>query len=469
MDIFRDPEFLASLDAVQPKASGAFAADDPRADAMVLSDYTTWQDAAGHDVPPPPAYGCASVAEVLESAGSLVDHGSCEAAADPLDLAAGEGIDLSSRRDIGGVSPYRHSADGLNLRERLNAAGVDNTFRSVCVVMVDGLGAELLEQYGSYAPFLKKATSLGVLDAAFPTTTAASLSSFGTCLAPGAHGIVGYDVRNPATGQIMNHLSGWPKEIDPHTWQPLPTVMERLSANRRVVTISLAKYRGSGLTEASLRGGEFLGAQGVNARITHAVELLNSRTPTLVYLYWPELDQAGHKYGAGSEQWLQALQELDSCLKRLAGRIPAWAALLLTADHGMVNVPEENRMDITERAELWEDIELSAGEPRAVHLYVSGDSERAKAEATERALATWSDHFGDIAWVLDSRQLWERGYFGPVSLGWARERTGDIMVCAREDVALYDMRHYKPTALHMVGQHGSLTEAERKIPLLLLG
>ena len=59
----------------------------------------------------------------------------------------------------------------------------------------------------------------------------------------------------------MNHLSGWDKNVDPYAWQPLPTVFERYCTDRRVVTISLEKYRGSGLTEANLRGGEFVGAR----------------------------------------------------------------------------------------------------------------------------------------------------------------------------------------------------------------
>jgi len=50
----------------------------------------------------------------------------------------------------------------------------------------------------------------------------------------------------------------------------------------------------------------------------------------------------------------------------------------------------------------------------------------------------------------------------------ARERIGDILVCARDNIALYDMRHYKEQSLKMVGQHGSLTDAERRIPLLYL-
>ena len=410
-------------------------------------------DVSGAPLPPPPAYGRNSIADVLESASSLVAQGSLARPAHPLD-----------------DNPAFHSsADPLNLAQRLAERGVDpKSFRHACVIMVDGLGEELLNRYAGYAPALRKALNLGPLDAAFPTTTAASLSSLGTGTAPGAHGIAGYEVRNPAgnggEGSIMNHLSGWDQSVDPHEWQLLSTVLERHQENRRVLTISLGKYRGTGLTEAGLRGGEFVDAQGFNARVTYALEALSSRTPTTVYLYWGELDAAGHRYGVGSEEWLQQLEELNSAVKRLSERAPAWAVLFVTADHGMVNVPEAHRVDYSEVEELTRNVAMTAGEPRAVHLYLEDTSDTVRAATASR----WAEYWGERAWVIDSRELEAAGYFGPVVTDAARSRIGDLMVCARNDWALYDMRHYREHALHMVGQHGSLTEVERLVPLRLL-
>ena len=406
-------------------------------------------DYAGNPVPLPPAYGSNSVADVFESAASLVAQGSLPRAPHPLDS--------EPHFDLG--------ADSLNLAQRLTEVGADPySYRNICVVMVDGLGEQLLQTYGSYAPYLKKTISLGSLDAAFPTTTAASLGSLGTASAPGAHGIAGYEVRNPADNTVMNHLSGWDKSVDPHTWQPLPTVFERYAADRRVVTISVGKYQGSGLTEAVLRGGEFVGAADYSARITYACELLASRTPTLIYLYWGELDQAGHRYGAGSDEWLEQLEELNLAMRRLSERSPAWAGIFLTADHGMVNIPQENRIDYSATPGLLENILMTAGEPRAVQLYLQDTSQEARNQTAQR----WVQHWGKHAWILDSHDLYERGYYGPVIGDAARERIGDLIVCARDDYALYDMRRQKEHALAMVGQHGSLTDAERLIPLRYL-
>ncbi len=107
---------------------------------------------------------------------------------------------------------------------------------------------------------------------------------------------------------------------------------------------------------------------------------------------------------------------------------------------------------------------MTAGEPRAVHLYLEDTSEAARTATAQR----WAQYWGERAWVIDSRELMRAGYFGPVITDAARGRIGDLMVCARDDWALYDMRHYQERALHMVGQHGSLTDAERLVPLRML-
>ncbi len=115
-----------------------------------------------------------------------------------------------------------------------------------------------------------------------------------------------------------------------------------------------------------------------------------------------------YRYGVGSDEWLQQLEELNSALKRLAERAPAWAALFVTADHGMVNVPEHQRIDYSGVKELTRNIAMTAGEPRAVHLYLEDTSEAARTATAQR----WAQYWGERAWVIDSRELMRAGYFG---------------------------------------------------------
>src|SRR6184192_722088 len=67
----------------------------------------------------------------------------------------------------------------------------------VCLLLVDGLGWELLHANHSSAPFLNSIAG-EPLTVGFPATTAASLSSVTTGLAPGEHGLVAIPWRCPA-------------------------------------------------------------------------------------------------------------------------------------------------------------------------------------------------------------------------------------------------------------------------------
>lgn len=337
--------------------------------------------------------------------------------------------------------------------------------RKVCVVMADGLGRSLLKARAGHAPFLRsKMENSRTLDASFPTTTAASLSSLGTGMAPGRHGIVGYDVVDPAVPRVVNMLGNWPEDLDPGLWQPYPTVLAQAAEHVHVATASLPRFSDSALTRASLQGGEFLPAGTPQARVRAAVEALAAHERSLVYCYWNELDKAGHRFGSDSSQWLSELEELDANMRTLASRVPAGTLLLLVADHGMVDVRREARIDYAQYPELLEGIALTAGEPRAVQLHFAP-------EATETTRATliqsWKEAFGAKAWVITRDEAIARGYFGSVDER-VRARIGDVLVLASGELALFDGRRVSPRALDMIGQHGSMTKAEREVPLLTL-
>ena len=379
---------------------------------------------SGERLPPAPGYGRSSVAEVLTSSAAVL-----------------------------GVPGFTNS---LNLPAA----------KRVCVVMVDGLGWSLLKQRGGHAPFLRSfLPSARVLTAAFPTTTAASLASLGTGLPPGEHGMVGYDVLDPEQDKVVNMLGNWDAGVDPQRWQPHPTVLERVAEHLPVASVSLPRFADSAMTRAALRGGTFIGATGVHARVSAAVEALSASPQMLMYLYWNELDKAGHKHGAQSAQWGYQLEELDSALKLLAARLPADTLLLLTADHGMVDIAPEHRYDFSEDPSLIAGVRHTAGEPRMVHLYLEPG---AGVRDRDALVAAWQGAYGAKVWVATREQAVAAGWFGPVVAPAVLPRIGDVLVLAREPIALYDLRRMKSSSLEVVGQHGSLTRAEREVPLLQL-
>jgi hypothetical protein len=374
-------------------------------------------------LPAPPAYGVSTVAEVMTSA------------------AAALGV------------------DGFT-----NALSLPSN-RRVVVVMVDGLGMALLRKFAAHAPFLREGLdSARTLSSAFPSTTAASLASLGTGLSPGEHGMVGYDVLDPDQDRVVNMLGRWDAHVDPLAWQPHPTVFERAAAHLPVVTVSQPRFADSPMTRAALRGGLFVGANTIQARVDAAAVQLAGAPSMLMYFYVNDLDKAGHRYGVDSAEWIRTLEDLDAALKLLARRVPPDTLLLLTADHGMVDIGFSQRIDYSARPELVEGVAHTGGEPRMLHLYL----EPHLTPADRAALALrWHEAFGNRAWILTRDEAVAHGYFGSVREA-VLPRIGDLIVLAREGIALIDGRRVQRAAFEMVGQHGSLTRAERDIPLLTL-
>lgn len=376
--------------------------------------------------PPSPAYGRRSIADVLTSA-----------------------------------------AASLGVPGFANSLGLPPASR-VCVVLADGLGRNLLKQKSAHTPFLRSVMQAGQgeipvwLDSTFPSTTAAALASLGTGLPPGQHGLVGYDVLDPEQDKVVNMLGNWDAKVDPLAWQPFPTVFERAAESATVTTVSLPQFGDSPMTQAALRGGNFVSGVTAHARTAAAADVMAAAGPSLMYFYVNELDKAGHRYGCQSEQWEHQLEELDATVKRLNASLPAGTTVLLTADHGMLDVPEPQRIDFAADPSLIDGVRHTAGEPRMVHLYLEDASDN---RTRERLLTAWRARFGDRIWAFTREDAIRAGLFGTLRPA-VGPRIGDVMIAARDALAFYDTRRVRPTAMEVVGQHGSLTKAEREVPLL---
>ncbi|GAA1822233.1 alkaline phosphatase family protein [Nesterenkonia flava] len=384
------------------------------------------------------------------------------------------------------------AAAALGLEGFQNRLGIAEASIAV-VVLADGLGDHQLAAHTGHARFLasawRRASTGRTLDSGAPTTTASSLSCLGTGLTPGEHGMVGYDLRDPSTGRVVNMLGGWDSAVDPHAWQPHPTVLGRAQAQgAAVLTASRAEFAESGLTQAVLSGGEFVGATRIDARFRAALDwILAQRAgtgasrqgppqPILVYLYVDELDKTGHKYGVDSDQWRVILEALDAAAEQFCGELSRrWgrqASVLLSADHGMVTVPESGKTDISAWPDLMASVHVTAGEPRFLHLYTEPEpGGSATTSAAHEVARRWREALGERAWILTREEALRAGWFtGDESAAepWVLPRLGDVMVAAKEGQAFYDLARTGTGPLTMVGQHGSFTEAERRVPLLEL-
>lgn len=342
--------------------------------------------------------------------------------------------------------------------------------RRVILLVVDGLGADLLDQHAELAPFLAEHRR-EPLTCGFPSTTAASLGSIGTGMPPGEHGLPGYTVHLPGHARALNVLRwelyghgptvGLLDLVPPEALQPEPTAFER--AHRAGVAVSLigtGRLAHSGLTRAVFRGGRWVAAHGLADVVMEAARAVAAPGPQLVYAYHPELDGVGHVRGVASDAWHLHLSLVDKAVEALAERLPSDCRLVVTGDHGMVDLAEEGKVDLDDEPALREGVRLLAGEPRARHVHVAPG-------ATADVLATWRDRLGHAMWVVEREEAIEQGWFGPLTLDRVRPRIGDVVAAAYGPVGIVQRTVDGPLA-RLVGHHGSLTAAEQVVPFVVV-
>jgi hypothetical protein len=372
-----------------------------------------------------PAYGAGTLADVLPS------------------VATALGVPVR-RGDL--------PTDPLDLTPALGGA------RRVAVLLVDGLGAELLAAHPREAPVLNAlGTPAGVLSAPCPSTTPVSLATLGTGLPPGSHGVLGFVTEVPGQDRTLNHVQ-WRDDPDPLQWQAQPTVFEQATAHGVTCTaVGPHTFARSGLTKAAYRGADYANAYspGDLVAVVHAALATGDRS--LVYGYTADLDLTGHVRGVDSKSWRHQLGVVDRMVEQLAAGLPDDAVLLVTADHGMVDVPDHTRLDIGEEPGLADGVRRLTGEPRARYVHTEPG-------AADDVLATWRSVLGHRAWVVSRAEAIDSGVFGPVEAAVA-DRIGDVVALARGSWAFTDVLS-EPHSSLLAAFHGSLTSAELSIPLL---
>ena len=333
--------------------------------------------------------------------------------------------------------------------------------RSVCVILVDGLGSTNLKSAAGHARFLNSQQSDSAM-CWFPATTSTSITSFATASNPWDNGFLGYQVFNKATQTPMNLLSGWKEYAEGENYQEVSTIAE-ISSNRGVGfhTVAPSAYERSGFTGATMRGSEFHGVDRIADRLTEALNLLAQPEAKVIYLYIPELDQLAHAKGSESTSWLNQLEDLDSLVRDFVSSIPKGSGVILTADHGVVDVPKENHVYLDELMAK-SDFKFVGGDTRSLFLYFEDAVDK------QAARELLEDSLGESCYISTPEDLIAAGYWKSLSPK-SENVAPDLLVLARKRVALYHRGFAKVKSLEMVGHHGSITNEELAIPLIKFG
>ncbi|MEJ2888760.1 alkaline phosphatase family protein [Actinomycetospora aeridis] len=373
-----------------------------------------------------------------------------------------------------------------SLAAALRVGGFDDTLgvgeaRGVALLLVDGLGAELLDAHADRAPALAELAARGrTLTAGFPATTAVSIASLGTGLPSGEHGIVGYSMGVPplddpdAPADLVLNTLRWcahgatdpvdlRRELPPEQVQAAPTVLERVArAGVAVTTVAPEIQRRSGLTRAALRGGRFHGVSALGdlgAEVLDALTTDSAEERTFCYAYHGDLDMIGHQHGPGSRPWRLQLAVVDRLVAAIAEDLPSDTVLAVVADHGMIGTDAGWRIDIDTTPALLGGVRRLAGEARVRHVFVADG-------ALDDVAAAWREELGDAAWVRTRDEAIAQGWFGSGVTDAARGRIGDVVAAATGSWTLVRSR-IEPMETGLVGHHGSLTDAEQHVPFAL--
>ena len=327
------------------------------------------------------------------------------------------------------------------------------------ILLLDGLGWFPIANHACdsqlFAPKLKDTIRL---TCAVPSTTATSLTTIGCGSPPGSHGVVGYSFLDPDRDCIMNALTWAGGPADVTGFACAPTLYQALrSQGLTSGCVSLSRFKGSGLQRLAFDGTEHFGVERENDHQAFTGLVLQAlREHEVVYAYDRSLDHNGHAHGVGSWQWLDSLARAEDLAAELSAAVPKDTCLLVTGDHGMINVPR-NRQIVLEDHPGLSGAGHVGGEPRLRQLYSQQPRQLARA---------WKTELGERAEVWLRDDAIDAGWFGAVA-DRVKQRLGDVLVVMQEDWAVHTRALLREFGL--VGQHGALTASEMYVPLFSFG
>jgi arylsulfatase A-like enzyme len=312
-----------------------------------------------------------------------------------------------------------------------------------------------------------------------PSTTTASLTSLWTGRSPAEHGIAGYELWLKEYGIVASMISHAPisykGEVDslgkagfePRDFLSLPTLGSHLSSHG-VDTYSLQhqSLRGTGISRMLLEDVKthaFFTSTDLWINLAHLLEA-GTRRPQYIWVYYGQIDGFSHFYGPNDERTSAEFAAFSFAFQRFflerlsSGNRRGDTLLILTSDHGHITTRRDSHYDLREHPGLVRRLHIMpTGENRLAYLFIQPGQTEAVREYIER---TWPNQFT----LVDPLYALNAGLFGPGQPHpRIKERLGDLLVIARRDAYLW----WADRENSLSGRHGSLTQDEMLVPLIM--
>jgi Type I phosphodiesterase / nucleotide pyrophosphatase len=359
--------------------------------------------------------------------------------------------------------------------------------RKVVLILIDGFGWHQWLRYAERYDFFNRVTSRGIvapITTVFPSTTAAALTTIHSGLTPQEHGLPEWWVYFDELDTIAASLPFTPLGARGRDKLLEAGVKPSILFRGRTVYQSLAKagvpsftfirdaYAHSAYSSVVHKGSvtvPFITSSDMLVNLRRKIAEVSG--PAYFFVYWDAVDAIAHTYGPHTEQYHAELAGFSYLLQReLIENIPGYAAadilLLVTADHGHINVVPRRTLYLNRMAGLVESLKVSHvgrrilpwGSPRDVFL-------RVQEERLPEVVAWLTKRLAGKATVMTTAEALQRQLFGVGKLHKRfKHRVGNLLILPKHDHLIW-FEHLKGKKFMLQGMHGGLRPDEMLIPL----
>ena len=339
--------------------------------------------------------------------------------------------------------------------------------RNIVLLLLDGLGHEFLRNHG--ADSILASHARGHMTSVFPSTTTTAITTLLTGLSPREHALTGWfsywksldDVIAVLPFQRRRGRKSLSQDIaDPAAFYDHPTLFDRLETESHIVipaNLAYSPYNASHSGTATIHP-----FAGYPELFKHLARLLREPEQKYIYAYWPGIDHLAHEHGTSSAKVKSHFHAVDrACADLIAAAKGSDTTLIVTGDHGLIDVSPQNHTDLGRLPELQKHLaQPLCGERRVAYCHL-------REAGSDAFVSAAGDILGERFLPRSSRELVEEGWFGPgVSHPELLSRIGDVTLLAQDDASIKDWLPGERRYWH-IGSHGGTSSEEMYIPLIV--
>jgi predicted AlkP superfamily pyrophosphatase or phosphodiesterase len=330
---------------------------------------------------------------------------------------------------------------------------------TVILISIDGFRADYLDKYP--APTLSKLARQGVrakwMTPTFPTLTFPNHYSIATGLYPDNHGIVGNNIYAPEFNQTFTMSKR--EEVQNGRWwlgEPIWVTAEKQGQRAAAFFFpgTEAEIAGKRLSYWKTYDEKIPNFERVDTALSW-LDLPIDKRPTMIILYFGDVDTAGHNGGPDSEDVKQSIAKVDESLGRLVEGLKSREVfdqvnLILVSDHGMARVDPRQAVLLDDYFDSSQ-AETVVWNGAMAHIFFKAGS---NPEMNEKIYSTLKSRAPQQVKIYRKLELPARFHYGKSA------RIGDIVAIADEGWTMTSRERYRapaPTAEGAVryrGAHG---------------